>query len=122
MHTMLPPTTRTRLFFRGETDFPHAPAGWSPYRARALARAENLTLTDTHWQVVRALQAAYADNEEPVLHARALHDALDERFHSQGGIKHLYELFPKGPLAQGFLLAGLTGPGGMQDQGFGSAV
>ena len=122
MHTMLPPSTRTGLFSRGQAAFPHAPAGWSPDQARGLAHTQGLTLTDTHWQVVRALQAAYAGNEEPVLHARALHDALDERFHTQGGIKYLYTLFPKGPLAQGFLLAGLPGPGGMQDQGFGSAV
>ena len=56
------------------------------------------------------------------MHTRALHDALDERFHAQGGIKYLYELFPKGPLAQACPLAGLQAPPGAQDKGIGSAV
>jgi len=33
-----------------------------------------------------------------------------------------YQLFPKGPLAQGCLLAGVQPPAGTQDKGFGSAV
>ena len=62
------------------------------------------------------LQALYTHSEEHSLSVRNLHDALNEHFHSAGGIKHLYELFPKGPLAQGCLLAGLQpcagqGPG-----------
>jgi tRNA 2-thiouridine synthesizing protein E len=68
------------------------------------------------------LQEFYARNEEPAMHARELHDALDEHFHAEGGIKYLYTLFPKGPLAQGCLLAGLQAPAGTQDRGFGSAV
>jgi len=89
---------------------------------RNVAQAEGLTLADEHWQVVRALQGFYARNEEPAMNARDLHDALDEHFHAIGGIKHLYTLFPKGPLAQGCLLAGLQPPVGAQDKGFGSAV
>ena len=103
-------------------DFPHAPSDWSSENAEELARAEGLTLTDGHWQVVRALQDIYARSEDHILRARELHDALDEYFHSEGGIKYLYELFPKGPLAQGCLLAGLVPPAGSQDQGIGSAV
>jgi TusE/DsrC/DsvC family sulfur relay protein len=103
-------------------DFPHAPASWSRAETEALAQQKGLTLTETHWAVVRALQDICARSEAPVMNARFLHDALDERFHALGGIRHLYTLFPKGPLAQGCLLAGLEPPGGTQDQGFGSAV
>ncbi len=104
------------------TDFPHAPVDWSPDDAEKLARKEGLTLTEDHWQVVRALQSLYARSGESVMRARDLHDALEEHFHHKGGIKHLYLLLPKGPVAQGCLLAGLQAPSGSQDQGFGSAV
>ena len=103
-------------------DFPNAPANWTRADTEAAARQEGLTLTDSHWAVVRALQDICARSEEPAMNARNLHDALDERFHAEGGIRHLYTLFPKGPLAQGCLLAGLEPPGGTRDQGFGSAV
>ncbi len=103
-------------------DFPHAPIDWSREDAEVLAQSEGLTLTEAHWQVVRALQAFYARHEESALNARELHDALDEDFQHAGGIKYLYTLFPKGPLAQGCLLAGLEPPAGTQDKGFGSAV
>ncbi len=102
--------------------FPHAPVDWSREQGEEAARMEGLSLTEEHWQVVRALQEICARNEEPALNTRELHDALDEHFHSVGGIKHLYELFPKGPLAQGCRLAGLQPPAGAQDKGFGSAV
>jgi len=103
-------------------DFPHAPNDWSRAEAEASAHAEGLTLSDAHWQVVRALQEYYARLEEPTVNVREVHDALDEEFHSEGGIRYLYTLFPKGPLAQGCLLAGLQVPAGARDQGFGSAV
>lgn len=102
--------------------FPHAPSDWSPEDAEKLARADGLALTEDHWEVVRGLQELYARSQEPVLRARDLHDALDEHFHYKGGIKYLYELLPKGPVAQGCRLAGLQPPSGAQDQGFGSAV
>jgi len=43
-------------------------------------------------------------------------------FMPKAASKHLYTLFPKGPLAQGCLLAGLQPPAGTQDKGMGSAV
>lgn len=102
--------------------FPHAPSDWSREQAGEVAQTEGLELTETHWEVVRALQELCSQNAEPALNARDLHDALDEHFHAQGGIKYLYQLFPKGPLAQGCLLAGVEPPAGARDQGMGSAV
>ena len=98
--------------------FPHAPEDWTKASAESTARKESLVLTEEHWQVVRALQEYFAKNEVP--HVRALHDALDEKFHSQGCIKHLYHLFPGGPVAQGCRIAGLTPPAGSVDKSFGS--
>ena len=103
-------------------DFPNAPSDWTQSDATELATTENLTLTEDHWQVVRALQNFYAHQEDPVINMRDLHDALDEEFHQKGGLRYLYTLFPNGPVAQGCPLAGLTSPSGAQDQGFGSAM
>ncbi len=103
-------------------DFPDALSDWSRQEAEALARTEGLIPTEEHWRAVRTLQALYARHDEPSVSVRQLHDALNEEFRAQGGIKHLYILFPQGPVAQGCLLAGLQPPSGTQDKGFGSAV
>lgn len=103
--------------------FPHAPIDWSPTDAESTARQEHLTLGDEHWQVIRALQDYYARHgEDGGIQVRELHDALNERFHARGGLKHLYEILPGGPVAQGARLAGLTAPTGAVDKSFGSVV
>lgn len=105
-----------------EPGFPHAPPEWDRELAEQQARREHLTLTEDHWQVICALQEFYARHAGPSINVRELHDALDEHFHPEGGIKYLYELFPMGPVAQGCRLAGLEPPAGAQDKGFGSVV
>jgi len=105
-----------------DQDFPDAPDGWSQDRAQQLAHEEGLELTDAHWEVVRALQGFYVKMEDRRINTRDLHDALDEKFHRQGGIRFLYEILPGGPIAQGCRLAGLLAPAGTVDSGFGSVV
>ena len=85
--------------------FPHAPAGWTQEAAIEAAAEEGLELGDEHWDTLREL-----------------HDALDEKFHAAGGIKHVYRLFPGGPVAQGCRVAGLKAPAGATDRGFGSVA
>lgn len=105
-----------------EMGFVNAPLGWTCQQAEETAEAEGLELTPEHWRLIHALQEFYARNESPTINLRELHDALDESFHHAGGLKHLYELFPGGPVAQGCRLAGLPPPAGAQDKGFGSSV
>jgi tRNA 2-thiouridine synthesizing protein E len=102
--------------------FPHAPAGWTPAAALEAARQEGIELGAEHWEGLRALQEYYARHEYLPPNLRELHDALGEKFHPQGGIKHLYQLFPGGPIAQGCRLAGLKVPAGAIDRGFGSVA
>ena len=102
----------------GDPDFPNAPEGWTRSVAENTAQQEGLELSDDHWQAIRAVQEYFAKNEFP--RVRELHDALDEKFHSNGGIKYLYLLFPAGPVAQGCRLAGLQAPAGTVDKSFGS--
>lgn len=99
-------------------DFPHAPHAWTRDSAAAEAQADGITLGPDHWETIGALQAYFASQNKPNM--RELHDALEERFHSKGGLKYLYEAFPGGPIAQGCRFAGLEPPAGAADKSFGS--
>jgi TusE/DsrC/DsvC family sulfur relay protein len=102
--------------------FPHAPEGWTAAAALDAASKEGLTLGNEHWEALRALQEYCARHEPNAIHLREMHDALDEKFHGAGGIRHLYMLFPGGPVAQGCRIAGLKVPTGAIDKGFGSVA
>lgn len=106
-----------------DPDFPDAPFEWTRADAERIARDEALRLTPDHWDVVRALHRYYARHQDlGPISLRDLHDALDEHFHAQGGLKFLYTLFPAGPIAQSCRLAGLKAPFIATDPGFGSAA
>lgn len=107
---------------RHDPDFPDAPGGWNRQHAHDLAAREGLTLGDEHWELVRALQSYFRCHEAEAINRRELHDALEEHFHARGGLKHLYEILPGGPVAVGCRLAGLEAPAGSTDHGFGSVV
>ncbi len=102
--------------------FPYAPEGWTRARALETASEEKLELGEDHWAALRALQEYFARHELTAINLRELHDALDEKFHRQGGIRQMYLLFPGGPIAQGCRIAGLKVPAGAIDRGFGSVA
>lgn len=118
------PTTIQHIIHPGATsdtpDFPDAPPEWSPAIAEERARELGLEMNEDIEEAIRVLQGAYRDEPEPPL--RRLHDALDGRFASQGGIRHLYAVFGRGPITAGCYLAGLRPPAGAVDQGFGSVA
>jgi tRNA 2-thiouridine synthesizing protein E len=105
-----------------QASFPHAPEDWTPAAAIETARQEGLVISEEHWEALRALHEYYARHNGTSINLRELHDALDEKFHRQGGIRHLYLLFPGGPVAQGCRIAGLKAPAGAVDRGFGSVA
>jgi tRNA 2-thiouridine synthesizing protein E len=113
MSEILNPGTLTH-----DPEFPQAPGDWTRAHAESAAQADNIQLTEDHWGAIRALQGYFATHERP--NVRELHDALDEAFHSKGGLKYLYGLFPGGPVAQGCRFAGLQAPSGATDKSFGS--
>ena len=55
------------------------------------------------------------------LNVRELHDGLEERFHTVGGLRFLYRPLPGGAVAPGYRLAGLRAPAGTRNPSFGSA-
>ena len=101
-------------------DFPNAPDDWSIEDATTEASNLGIDLSDDHWQVVHALHEYFGKND--TINRRELTDALEEKFHAQGGLKYLYKLLPGGPVAQGCALAGIGQPAGSVDQSFGSVV
>lgn len=106
-----------------DPDFPDAPLDWTREDAIRIAQQENLKLTPDHWETVRALQQYYAHHEDDaIINLRELHDALDEHFHTKGGLRYLYALFPGGPIAQSCRLAGLKAPAIAADRSFGSVA
>jgi tRNA 2-thiouridine synthesizing protein E len=103
-----------------DPDFRDAPDGWTAERARVLAAAAGLGLTDDHWEVIRVLQGCYKDELQPRI--RLLRDALEARFANKGGMKYLFGILPGGPIAQGCALAGVKPPHGATDLSFGSVA
>lgn len=101
-------------------NFPNAPSDWSSSAAEAIARDEHLALEEDHWELMRCLQEYYSKADFPKL--RQVTDALDENFHSKGGMKYLHQLIPSGPISQGCKLAGLKVPAGSVDTSFGSSA
>jgi tRNA 2-thiouridine synthesizing protein E len=101
-------------------DFPNAPNDWSVDNATKKADDLGINLSDDHWHVVRALHEFFDKNDS--INRRQLTDALNEKFHHQGGLKYLYRLLPGGPVAQGCSLAGISLPAGSIDESFGSVV
>lgn len=101
-------------------DFKNAPHGWNTAMAAQLAQDHDLDLTDDHWEAIMGLQEYFARHE--FTKRRELIDALEEKFHTKGGMKYLYRLFPSGPVAQGCKIAGISPPAGSVDRSFGSVV
>lgn len=100
--------------------FPNAPADWDITTAENAAKNAGVNLSDDHWDLIRALQEYYRKVEFANL--RQIKDALEEKFHSRGGMKHLYQIIPGGPIAEGCRLAGLNIPTGAIDKSFGSSA
>ena len=85
---------------------------WTQDIAAAIAAAENVDMTDEHWQVVNFLREYY--NEYQIAPAiRVLTKAMKEKFGAEkGNNKYLYDLFPYGPAKQACKIAGLPKPTG----------
>ena len=91
---------------------------WSPKRAATIAAGLGIRLTDEHWELIFALREHY--RAFGPVRARELTTFLEDIAPHGGGRRALYELFPGGPVLQGFLIAGLPKPPGVADLSFGS--
>jgi tRNA 2-thiouridine synthesizing protein E len=92
---------------------------WDESVAEQRAAELGISMTPTHWEVVRFLRHHFQCNG-PVQHARTLSDEMETLFSAQGGRRYLYTLFPRGPVVQATYIAGLPVPPGAIDRNFGS--
>jgi len=104
------------------SNFPNAPAGWTPEDAKEIAEQQGIMLNQDIWEVVSSLQSYFSSYDKNDHNRREITDALEEKFHSKGGMKFLYKLLPEGPISQGCALAGIKNPAGNVDASFGSVV
>lgn len=85
---------------------------WSEEVANALAKAENIEMTENHWEVVNFLRKYYEEYQvAPAV--RVLTKAIAKTLGpDKGNSQYLYELFPYGPAKQACKIAGLPKPTG----------
>jgi tRNA 2-thiouridine synthesizing protein E len=78
--------------------------------ARVIAAAENIALTDAHWQVINYMRDQYREHG----HTPNFRNMLKEvqEFMPDVDSKSLYDLFPVGPAKQAAKVAGLPQPYG----------
>ncbi|MFT4849329.1 MAG: TusE/DsrC/DsvC family sulfur relay protein [Sediminicola sp.] len=80
------------------TDF----SQWTNEIGFELAKEQDITMTEKHWEIIEYLQDKYKNDE-----------ALSIRSIKKSGvvnIKELYALFPGGPLKKSTLIAGIPKP------------
>jgi tRNA 2-thiouridine synthesizing protein E len=85
---------------------------WTEDVANEIAKAENVSMSENHWEVVNFLREYY--NEYQIAPAvRVLTKAIGKKLGpDKGNSKYLYELFPYGPAKQACKIAGLPKPTG----------
>lgn len=88
------------------------PHEWSEQLAAHLARLDEITLDDAHWEVIDFVRAYYEEFQiAPAV--RVLIKAIGKKLGPEKGNSiYLYTLFPKGPAVQACKLAGLPKPTG----------
>ncbi|MEL4484529.1 TusE/DsrC/DsvC family sulfur relay protein [Shewanella algae] len=83
---------------------------WTPELAPVIAAAEDIELTDAHWEVVNFVRNFYLEYKtSPAIRVlvKAIGQALGPE---KGNSKYLYTLFPMGPAKQATKIAGLPKP------------
>ena len=94
-------------------------ADWTERTATELAAKEGIQLGAEHMEVIHLLRNHYRLHGHDMSGTKLLR-ALEEPFGRRGGRKHLFELFPGGPISQGCRFAGLPPPPYSKDVSFGS--
>jgi TusE/DsrC/DsvC family sulfur relay protein len=82
-------------------------ADWNEDVAKALAAADDIELTEDHWEVIKYLREEYFDNGGNQPMERIILKDMGKRLGKKVSSKDMYRLFPKAPSKQGNRIAGL---------------
>ena len=80
---------------------------WTESVAEAIAKAEDLVLTDRHWDVINYLRKEYFENAGNQPNTRSMVKQMGKTWDAKIDAKVLYDLFPGDPSKQGSRVAGL---------------
>lgn len=80
---------------------------WSEALAPVIAAAEEVELTDKHWDVIRYLRDEYLNHGQTQPNDRAILKAMGELWGTRVSSKDLYDLFPHMPSKQAAKIGGL---------------
>ena len=80
---------------------------WSEDLAKHMAAAENLTLTERHFDLMNYLRDEYINNNQAQPNTRTIIKAMSDKWGEKIAQKDLYDLFPLDPSKQGGRIAGL---------------
>lgn len=80
---------------------------WSRELAEEMAAAEQIELTQKHWDLIDYLREEYFDNNQSTPNTRTILKAMSDRWRDKVDQKTLYDLFPLDPSKQGGKIAGL---------------
>ena len=84
------------------------PEQWSPDVAKALATAEGIDLTDTHWVVLKAIRTLNEQNEVPASYHVLCQELAGALLPFKYGCIHaMKQLFPGGGIKQAARIAGV---------------
>jgi tRNA 2-thiouridine synthesizing protein E len=85
---------------------------WEEGAATAMAEAEDIDLSDDHWEIINFLREYY-ESYQVAPAVRILTKAVGKKLgKDKGNSKYLYQLFPYGPGKQACKFAGLPKPTG----------
>ncbi|MEE9318826.1 MAG: TusE/DsrC/DsvC family sulfur relay protein [Granulosicoccus sp.] len=82
-------------------------ADWNEELCAVIAKAEDIELTDKHWDVIKFLRQEYFENNGNQPMERAIKKAMEAVWSAKLTSKDLYDLFPGSPSKQGLKVAGL---------------
>ena len=85
---------------------------WEEGAATLMAEAEDISLSDDHWEIINFLREYY-ETYQVAPAVRVLTKAVGKKLGKEkGNSKYLYQLFPYGPGKQACKFAGLPKPTG----------
>lgn len=81
---------------------------WTETVAKEMAKAEDLELTERHWDLIKFLRDEYFNNNASQPNTRNIVKAMSAAWNDKNvNAKTIYDLFPGDPSKQGGRIAGL---------------